>query len=197
MDAPPDDPIQLFAQVYQQAVEAIPLDPNAMVLSTAGAGGRRPTSRVVLMKGFDARGFTFYTNLRSRKAREALENPWAALCFFWRPLDKQVRIEGRVEQVSDAEADEYFATRPRGSQVGAWASLQSEPLPSRELLEARVAEVEARYAGVSVPRPAHWSGLRVVPDRMEFWTSRPNRLHDRVLYRKAEGGGWTRELLYP
>jgi len=190
-----EDPIQVFGQLYQQAVQAIPVDPNAMVVSTVGEGGR-PSSRVLLLKGFDARGFTFYTNLESRKGREMEANPWVALCFLWRPLEKQVRIEGKAERVADSEADEYFASRPRGSQIGAWASLQSRALPSREALEARVAEIEARYAGAPVPRPPHWSGMRVVPDRIEFWTSKPSRLHDRVLYRRVEGV-WTQELLYP
>ena len=191
-----DDPIQRFAELYRRVEREIPVDPNAVVLSTVGEGGR-PSSRVVLLKGFDARGFSFYTNLESRKARELKANPWAALCFLWRPLEKQVRVEGRVEQVSDEEADQYFASRPRGSQIGAWASRQSEPLASREELDARVAELEARYAGKPVPRPPHWSGLRVVPDLVEFWSSRPSRLHDREQYRRAPGGGWTRTLLYP
>ncbi len=190
-----EDPIQVFGELYQQAVQAIPADPNAMVLSTVGPDGR-PSSRVVLMKGFDARGFTFYTNFESRKIRELRANPYAALCFHWRPLEKQVRIEGRAEPVTESEADEYFATRHRGSQIGAWASRQSEVLASREALDARVAEIEARYAGVPVPRPPHWSGMRVVPDRIEIWTSRPSRLHDRVQYRKVDGA-WVRELLNP
>jgi pyridoxamine 5'-phosphate oxidase len=192
----PIDPLREFAELYRRAVQEIPVDPNAVVLSTVGEGGR-PSSRVVLLKGFDARGFSFYTNLESRKARELKANPFAALCFLWRPLEKQVRVEGRVEPVGVEEANEYFASRPRGSQIGAWASRQSEELPSRAELDARVAELEARYAGVPVPRPPHWSGLRLVPDRVEIWTSRPSRLHDRVLYRRAAGGGWTKVMLYP
>ena len=191
-----EDPIQRFAELFRQAGQAIPVNPNAMVLSTVGTGGR-PSSRVVLLKSFDERGFSFYCNLKSRKGQELEANPQAALCFHWEPLEKQVRVEGRVERVSDEEADEYFATRPRESQVGAWASQQSERLSSRQELEARVAEVAARYAGVPVPRPPHWSGLRVVPDRMEFWTSRPGRLHERDLYLRTGGGAWTRELLSP
>lgn len=191
------DPFQLFSEWLDDARRAIAVDPNAVTLSTVGANGR-PSSRVVLLKALDARGFVFYTNLGSRKASEALGQGVAALCFYWRELEKQVRAEGRVERVSDAEADAYFATRARGSQVGAWASLQSQVLPSREELEARVREVEQRYAGVPIPRPPHWSGLRVVPDRIEFWISRPNRLHERTLYRRErDGDPWTVERLYP
>jgi pyridoxamine 5'-phosphate oxidase len=194
-DAATENPLELFDRLYQEAVKAIPVDPNAMVLGTATREGR-PSSRVVLLRGFDSRGFTFFTNLRSRKARELLENPRASLNFFWRPLDKQVRVEGRAEQVSDEEADRYFAGRPRESQIGAWASLQSEPLSSRAELDARVAALEAQYQGGPVPRPPHWSGFRVTPEEMEFWTARPFRLHERVLFRRVEGG-WTRQLLYP
>jgi pyridoxamine 5'-phosphate oxidase len=195
--SPPADPLQLFAELYAQARQRIPVDPNAMTVSTVGEGGR-PSSRVVLLKEADPRGFTFYTNLESRKGREARPGSMVALCFFWRELERQVRIEGRVEQVPDAEADAYFATRQRGSQVGAWASRQSEVLTSREELDARVREIEQRFEGKAVSRPPFWSGLRVVPDRIEFWTSRPSRLHERLLYRRARPDApWTVALLYP
>ncbi len=191
------DPFQQFAEWFREAEIAVPVDPNAMILSTVGTNGR-PSSRVVLLKGFDADGFVFYGSLGSQKFRELRANPWAALNFHWKPLEKQVRIEGSAAQVSDAEADAYFATRPRGSQIGAWASRQSEPLSSREELEARVREVEARYAGVEVPRPRHWSGFRLAPDRIEFWKSAPFRLHDRELFRRPHPGApWTVERLYP
>ena len=191
------DPFQQFAEWFREAEAAVPVDPNAMVLSTVGSDAR-PSSRVVLLKGFDHQGFVFYGNLDSRKFRELRGNPWAALNFHWKPLERQVRIEGPATQVSDAEADAYFVTRPRGSQIGAWASRQSEPLASRAVLEAAVREVEARYAGREVPRPAHWSGFRLSPERIEFWRSGEFRLHDREVFRRpGPNAPWTVERLYP
>lgn len=192
-----DDPIDRFARLLAEAQEAYPLEYNAMTLSTVGADGR-PSSRVVLLKSADARGFVFYTNLESRKGRELAQNPWAALCFWWPRVEWQVRVEGACARVDDDEADAYFATRPRGSQIGAWASNQSDVLPGREVLELRVAELEREYQGREIPRPPHWSGLRLAPDRIEFWRNRVNRLHDRELYRREGARGpWFVERLYP
>ncbi len=188
-------PLQHFEQLYALAQKAQPKDPNAMVLSTVASDGR-PSSRVVLLKGYDARGFVFYTNLGSRKGRELKDRPVAALCFHWHPLEQQVRAEGAVEPVSAAEADAYFATRPRGSQLGAWASHQSEPLKDREALLARLAEVTKRFEGQTVPRPPFWSGFRVVPDRVEFWKGHPDRLHERTVWRLVNGA-WSSQLLFP
>ena len=186
-----------FGELLEQARALGDVEPTAMTLATLGDDGR-VAARTVLLKAFDERGFVFYTNLDSDKGRQLRAHPRAALCFHWKKLRDgvQVRVEGRVETVADAEADAYFASRPRESQLGAWASLQSEPLPDRETFEARYAEVEARYAGTQVPRPPHWSGYRVVPDAIEFWYGVPYRLHDRHAYRRVDGT-WTRGLLYP
>lgn len=166
-----------------------------MVLATVSADGK-PSARVVLLKSFDARGFVFYTNLQSRKGVELRFNPNAALCFYWPPLARQVRIEGIVENVSDEDADAYFASRPRGAQIGAWASRQSTELVSRQELESRVKEFEQEFAGREVPRPPFWSGFRLVPERIEFWQSREDRLHDRLVFVR-QGDTWTKGLLYP
>jgi pyridoxamine 5'-phosphate oxidase len=190
-----EDPFRRFAELFERAKKAQPKDPEAATLATVDERGQ-PSARVILMKGFDPSGFVFYTNLTSRKGRELKARPLAALCFYWSALEEQVRVEGRVEQVPDAEADAYFATRQRGSQLGAWASQQSSRLSSREELERAWAEQDAKYAGRPVSRPPHWSGFRLGPERMEFWKSRPNRMHERTLYIR-EGSGWRTELLFP
>lgn len=189
------DPDALFDEWLAEARLAEPNDPTAMALATADGDGR-PSVRMVLMKGHDARGFAFYTNLDSRKGGELAVNNRAALLFHWKSLRRQVRIEGPVEPVGEAEADAYFATRSRDSQLGAWASDQSRPLDSRAAFEARYTETRHRFEGKEVPRPPRWAGWRVVPERFEFWTDRDHRLHERRLFTRA-GDGWSEGLLYP
>jgi len=190
-----DDPFALFDVWFAEALESEPNEPNAMAVATADASGR-PAVRMVLMKDHGPAGFVFYTNQESRKADDLAANARAALLFHWKSLRRQVRIEGPVTTVSDAEADAYFATRGRDSQLGAWASDQSRPLDSRAIFEARFEAVKARFAGGDVPRPAHWSGYRVSPERIEFWQDRAHRLHERRLFIRA-GEGWREGLLYP
>jgi pyridoxamine 5'-phosphate oxidase len=188
------DPFARFAKVFKKAQAKGIKNPNAMVLSSVDALGR-PSSRVVLLKGFGDRGFVFYTNFESRKGREILANAQVCLNFFWRELDEQVRIQGPAEQVSDEEADAYFASRPRGSQLGAWASQQSRPTSGRAALAAEVVKVGLRYP-LTVPRPPHWSGFRVVPRVLEFWVAGTFRMHDRTLYER-NNKDWSTQKLFP
>jgi pyridoxamine 5'-phosphate oxidase len=190
-----DDPFALFDAWYAEAKIAEINDADAMALATADAGGT-PSVRMVLLKGHGPDGFIFYTNADSRKGEELAANPRAALLFHWKSLRRQVRIEGPIVEVSAGEADSYFASRSRDSQIGAWASDQSRPLESREMFEARCEAVRARFEGRELPRPPRWSGFRVRPDRIEFWTDRPHRLHERRLFTRSDGG-WEEGLLYP
>ena len=189
------DPFALFAEWMEEARASEPNDPDAMAFASADSDGR-PSVRMVLMRRYGPEGFGFFTNLESRKARELIANPFGALAIHWKTIRKQVRAEGKVVLVSDAEADEYFQSRSRDSRIGSWASDQSRPLESRELFERRVAEAQARFEGAEVPRPPHWSGFRLVPDKIEFWADRAFRLHERRLFTRTEAG-WTEGLLYP
>jgi pyridoxamine 5'-phosphate oxidase len=196
--APIAEPFLRFQELLGQAKALEPAvlpEPTAFALGTLSADGQ-PSVRILLLKGVDERGFVFYTNHESRKGTELLAHPKAAMCFHWQPLERQVRVEGVARLVSAEEADAYFASRARGSQIGAWASLQSRAIALPGDLEARVAEVEAKYAGSPVPRPPHWSGFRLVPHRIEFWHNMPSRLHERHVYLR-EPEGWRRETLYP
>jgi pyridoxamine 5'-phosphate oxidase len=198
---PAANPIAQFSEWLAEAEATEPNDPNAVCLATATAEGR-PSARMVLLKGVDSRGFVFYTNTESRKGDDLAGNPVAALCFHWKTLRRQVRVEGPVERVADAEADAYFNSRARNSRIGAWASKQSRPLKGRFELEARVAEAVARFGLGAIPRPPHWTGFRIRPQRMEFWRDRPFRLHDRIVYHRADGDeaavpAWWTERLYP
>ena len=190
-----EDPIPLFEGWMAEAAKTEPNDPNAVCLATATPDGR-PSARMVLLKGVDGRGFVFYTNLESRKGGELTANPHAAMCFHWKTLQRSVRVEGAIEPVSAEEADAYYASRARGSRIGAWASRQSRPLEGRFALEKAVAEYTLKFGLAEIPRPAHWSGFRLLPARIEFWRDMPFRLHERRVFHKA-GEGWELEMLYP
>ena len=191
-----DDPIVQFEGWFRHACETIPMDPNAMIVSTVDQHGR-PSSRTVLLKSFDENGFVFYTNYDSKKAQHIEQNPWVSLLFFWSEAARQVKIRGRAERISTAESLRYFLSRPRGSQLGAWVSAQSSVISSRSLLEAKFEEIRTKFKDREIPLPSFWGGYRVVPDQVEFWQGRTNRLHDRFEYTKQEDGSWAIERLAP
>jgi len=190
------DPFAWFHAWMTEAEAGEPSDPNAMTVVTVGPGGK-PSARIVLLKGIDPRGFVFYTNTHSRKGGELAANPLTSLLFYWKSLGRQIRIEGRVEVVTTAEADAYYATRARISRLGAWASDQSRPLAERAELERRLQHFDEQYPGEAIPRPPHWSGYRVLPDRFEFWQNMPYRLHDRTIFERTSEGGWISGKLFP
>ena len=189
------DPIVQFHEWFEKVIDADLHEPNAMILATATADGK-PSARTVLLKDYDERGFVFYTNYEGRKAKEIEANPACALLFYWGELERQVRIEGRASRLSSKESDAYFANRPQGSRLGAWASEQSRPVEDRSILEGRVRALEAEYEGREIPRPPFWGGYRVEPDTIEFWQGRESRLHDRLIY-YSTGGSWKIERLQP
>lgn len=191
------DPIKQFNLWFQQALDADLIEPNAMTLATATPEGK-PTARIVLLKGVSDRGFVFYTNYESQKGQQLIANPYAALVFLWDKLERQIRIEGRVEKLPTAESRAYFHSRPKASQIGAWTSDQSRVIPNREVLEQKQAKLQAKYSGdTEIPLPSHWGGFRVIPDRLEFWQGRPSRLHDRLVYDLQTDGSWSISRLSP
>ena len=191
-----DDPILQFEDWFRYACETVPMDPNAVVVSTVDERNR-PSSRTVLLKSFDENGFVFYTNYESRKAQQIENNPWVSLLFFWSEAARQVKIRGKAEKIPTAESLKYFLSRPRGSQIGAWVSAQSSIISSRSLLESKFQEIKKKFKDKEVPLPSFWGGYRVVPDQIEFWQGRENRLHDRFLYTRQPGGRWEIERLAP
>jgi pyridoxamine 5'-phosphate oxidase len=194
-DAHPN-PFEQFKIWFEQALAAQLLEPNAMTIATATPDGK-PDARIVLLKDYDQRGFVFFTNYQSHKGQQLGENHWCAIAFWWAELERQVRIVGLVEKVSDVESDQYFHSRPKGSQLGAWASNQSQVIESRKVLEQRLQKLQEEYENQEVPRPPHWGGFRLIPDQIEFWQGRPSRLHDRLLYRRGQDGSWVIQRLSP
>ncbi|HVZ80007.1 MAG TPA: pyridoxamine 5'-phosphate oxidase [bacterium] len=192
----PADPLRLFEKWFREALKVKALDVNAMILATVSPAGQ-PSARVVLLKGYDRKGFVFFTNYLSHKGRDLERHPQASLLFFWPELSRQIRLDGTARPVATWESDEYFQTRPRDSQLGAWVSEQSRVIGDRKVLDRRMREFEAKFRGKLVPRPPHWGGYRLNPKTIEFWKGQPSRLHDRLVYRKRSGNGWARERLAP